>query len=233
MSTYLLIHGAWHGAWCWEKVVPLLESAGHRVITIDLPGHGGDQTPISAVTLDVYVNRVVTAIDELDQQVILVGHSMGGIVVSQAAERRSNQIHSLIYVTAFLLQNGQDMMIIPPNSNMQVSEDGQTICVLEEKAMDTFYNNCVNEDVLRAVSRLQVQAMSPFVTPLRLTQSNYGRVPRYYIEGLRDHAIPIQWQRQMQAASPCMEVFSLDTDHSPFYSTPDQLANILLSIDES
>ncbi|WP_219837007.1 alpha/beta fold hydrolase [Paenibacillus sp. R14(2021)] len=230
MSTYLLIHGAWHGAWCWEKIVPLLETAGHRVIAIDLPGHGEDQTPISEVTLDVYANRVVAAIDGLDEEVILVGHSMAGIVVSQAAEYRPNRIKSLVYLTAFLLQNGQNMLVIPPNPNMRVSEDGSTITVPADKAKDTFYNNCLDEDITAAVSRLQVQATSPFVTPVSLTQQNFGQVPRYYIEGLRDHAIPIEMQRQMQAASPCKEVFTLDTDHSPFYSTPEQLCNILLNI---
>lgn len=232
MSTYMLIHGAWHGAWCWEKIIPFLERAGHRVITIELPGHGEDQTPISDVTLDVYTNRVVAAIDELDQEVILVGHSMGGIVVSQAAEYRPNRIKSLVYLTAFLLQNGQNMTDVnPPNPNMRVSEDRRTISVPADKAKDIFYNNCLDEDVARAVSRLQVQALSPFVTPVSLTQQNYGQVPRYYIEGLRDRAIPIDRQRQMHAASPCKKVFSLDTDHSPFYSTPEQLCTILLSID--
>ncbi|KRE36273.1 alpha/beta fold hydrolase [Paenibacillus sp. Soil724D2] len=230
MSTYLLIHGAWHGAWCWEKIVPMLETAGHRVIAIDLPGHGEDQTPISEVTLDVYANRVVAAIDGLDQEVILVGHSMGGIVVSQAAEYRPNRIKSLVYLTAFLLQNGQNMLVIPPNPNMRVSEDGSTITVPADKAKDTFYNNCLDEDLVGAVSRLQVQATNPFVTPVSLTEKNFGQVPRYYIEGLRDNAISIDMQRQMQAASPCKEVFTLDSDHSPFYSTPEQLCNILLNI---
>ncbi|KQX48658.1 alpha/beta fold hydrolase [Paenibacillus sp. Root444D2] len=230
MSTYLLIHGAWHGAWCWEKIVPMLETAGHRVIAIDLPGHGEDQTPISEVSLDMYVNRVVATIDGLDQEVILVGHSMGGIVVSQAAEYRPNRIKSLVYLTAFLLQNGQNMLVIPPNPNMRVSEDGSTITVPADKAKDTFYNNCLDEDLVGAVSRLQVQATNPFVTPVSLTEKNFGQVPRYYIEGLRDNAISIDMQRQMQAASPCKEVFTLDSDHSPFYSTPEQLCNILLNI---
>lgn len=100
MSVFLLIHGAW----CWEKIIPSLEAAGHQVITIDLPGHGEDQTPISEVTFDVYANRVVEIIDELDREVILVGHSMGGIAVSQAAEYRPNRIKSLVYITAFLFK---------------------------------------------------------------------------------------------------------------------------------
>lgn len=230
MSTYLLIHGAWHGSWCWENMVPLLENAGHRVIAIDLPGHGEDPTPVSDVTLDAYARRVVAAIDELDEQVILVGHSMGGIVVSQTAEYRPHRIRSLVYLTAFLLQNGQNMLVVPPNPAMRVSEDGRTITVPADKAKHIFYNQCLDEDATRAASRLKVQSLRPFAAPLSLTEQNFGQVPRYYIEGLRDHAIPIGSQRLMQAASPCREVFSLDTDHSPFYSTPEQLGAILINI---
>ncbi|MGQ7885411.1 alpha/beta fold hydrolase [Paenibacillus sp. WC2504] len=117
-----------------------------------------------------YVNRVVAAIDGLDQEVILVGHSMGGIVVSQAAEYRPNRIKSLVYLTAFLLQNGQNMLVFPPNPNMRVFEGGSTINVPADKAKDTFYNNCLDEELVGAVSRLQVQATNPFVTPVCLTQ---------------------------------------------------------------
>ncbi|NBD24618.1 alpha/beta fold hydrolase [Paenibacillus sp. T1] len=232
MSTYILIHGAWHGSWCWENIVPLLENAGHRVIAIDLPGHGEDLTPVSDVTLDAYTNRVVAAIDELDEEVILVGHSMGGIVVSQTAEYRPKRIRSLVYLTAFLLQHGQNMLAVPPNPAMRVSDDGRTIAVPADKAKDIFYNHCLDEDAARAAARLKVQSLRPFVAPLSLTEQNYGQVPRYYIEGLRDQAIPIASQRLMEAASPCKEVFSLDTDHSPFYSTPGQLGAILLGIGE-
>jgi pimeloyl-ACP methyl ester carboxylesterase len=79
MSTYVLIHGAWHGAWCWGKVVPLLQEKGHRVYTIDLPSHGADQTPVAQVSLKAYTDRVCEVLDGLDEPAILVGHSMGGI----------------------------------------------------------------------------------------------------------------------------------------------------------
>ncbi|GIO59695.1 alpha/beta fold hydrolase [Paenibacillus cineris] len=229
MSVFLLVHGAWHGAWCWEKIIPSLESAGHQVITIDLPGHGEDQTPISEVTLDEYANRVVAVIDELDREVILVGHSMGGIAVSQAAEYRPNRIESLVYITAFLFKNGQNMIdVIPPHPYVQISEDGSSITVPADKVKDMLYNNCRDEDVAKALSQWKVQAMSPLLAPVHLTERNFGQIPRYYIECLRDHSLSIDTQRQMQAASPCKEVFSLDTDHTPLLSTPDELCSILL-----
>jgi len=87
MSTYLLIHGAWHGGWCWRKVVPLLEAKGHRVLAPDLPGHGNDATPTATVTLKSYTDRICEIASEQNEPAILAGHSMGGIAITQAAER--------------------------------------------------------------------------------------------------------------------------------------------------
>jgi len=109
MSTFVLIHGSWHGAWCWKNIVPLLEKEGHRVIIFDLPGHGNDKTPIGEVTFEKYIEKTVQEIDKAGEQVILVGHSMGGSVISQAAELRSQSIKKLIYVAGFLLENGQSV----------------------------------------------------------------------------------------------------------------------------
>lgn len=86
-KTYLLIHGANHGGWAWKKVVPLLQAQGHRVQAIDLPGHGDDKTPPEKITLEDYVQKVVDAAYAQPGQVILVGHSAGGVTIAGAAER--------------------------------------------------------------------------------------------------------------------------------------------------
>ena len=85
MSTYVLVHGSWHGAWCWHKIIPLLEQAGHQAIAVDLPGHGRDWTDARDVSLQSYVESVCDILDAQPEPVILVGHSRGGIVVSQTA----------------------------------------------------------------------------------------------------------------------------------------------------
>lgn len=78
MSTYVLVHGSWHAAWCWYKIVPRLEKAGHRAIAIDLPGHGRDGTPVGDVTMQQYVKAIGSALDTLEEPAILVAHSRGG-----------------------------------------------------------------------------------------------------------------------------------------------------------
>src|SRR5512135_2022364 len=96
LSTIILVHGAWHGAWCWYKILPLLEKAGHKAIAVDLPGFGRDRTPLCEVSLQSYVDRVCAAIDEQRGRVILVAHSRGGIVISQTAEQRPERVESLV-----------------------------------------------------------------------------------------------------------------------------------------
>jgi len=84
MTTFGLIHGAWHGAWCWERVVPSLERRGARVVAPDLPGMGQDKTPLSGITLAVWARSVADLVEQQSEPAVLVGHSRGGIVISQA-----------------------------------------------------------------------------------------------------------------------------------------------------
>lgn len=100
-TQFVLVHGAWHGAWCWEKVIPLIEAKGHGVHTLDLPGLGSDETPLEDVSLNAYVDAVVKLISDIEEKVVLLGHSMGGIVITQVAEKIPEQISTLIYLTAF------------------------------------------------------------------------------------------------------------------------------------
>src|SRR5690606_27144500 len=133
MSTYLLVHGAWHGAWCWNRLIPLLHDAGHKVITPDLPGHGDDNTPVKDISAKLYVDSLRAIILAQQEPVRLVGHSMAGMVISRVADVIPDHIHTLIYLTGFLLGDGQcirdieaevsDSLVSP---NLQLSSDRLT-----------------------------------------------------------------------------------------------------------
>jgi len=237
LATYVLIHGAWHGGWCWDKVVPLLEKAGHKVKAPDLPGHGEDKTPTSSVTLQVYTDRVCRVLDGQSEPVVLVGHSMGGIVITQSAEYRPAKIGPLVYLTAFLLRNGESLLQVAQGDaealvlpNLVMAEDQSYATVRDEAIREAFYGDCSDEDVARAKSLLVPQAAAPFATPMSTTPENFGRVPRVYIECLRDRAISPSAQKAMYTALPCRKVISMDTDHSPFFSAPEELAGHLMSL---
>ena len=237
MRTYVLIHGAWHGAWCWKKVIPLIEKEGYKVIAPDLPGHGKDKRPIADITLQAYTDRVCQILDEQSDPVVLVGHSMGGVVITQTAEYRPEKISKLVYVTAFLLQNGEfllqhaepdtEALVLP---NLIMSEDQSYANVKHEALKEVFYADCSDEDVEFAKSRLVPQAAAPFATPVSTTEKNFGRVPRVYIACLRDRAISPSIQEKLYKALPCENVIYMDTSHSPFFSAPEELAKHLLSV---
>jgi len=237
MSTCLLIHGAWHGGWCWRSLAPLLEAQGHRVLAPDLPGQGDDRTPPAEVTLQLYAGRICEIAGAQTEPVILAGHSMGGIAITQAAENCPQYIRALVYVSAFLPRNGDSAMTLAsqdPESMINASTldpraDG-TIGFKPEHVREAFYGNCADEDIAFAQSRLVGQPMAPSGTPVETTAERWGRIPRYYIECERDRAITLRRQREMQKHSPCRQTFSIDTDHSPFFSAPEQLADILLRI---
>lgn len=237
MATFILIHGAWHGGWCWHKVAPLLEAGRHTVLAPDLPGHGDDKTPVGEVTLDAYVKRVCGVIDAQSEPVVLVGHSMGGIVITQTAEERPDSIKSLVYLTAFLLPDGKCSSDYadrdpdrPLTRNVVPSEDGLSTTVRSEALKDIFYQDCPDEDVALARQRLVPQAGAPRRVPMRTSDENFGRVPRVYIECSADNALPPAMQRELYTALPCSRVITMDAGHSPFFSQPEALVRHLDSL---
>jgi len=237
VATYVLVHGAWHGAWCWEKLTPLLESEGHTVVTPDLPGRGDAPAPASEMTLAANAERVREHLERADEPVILVGHSMGGMAVTQAAELAPEKVAKLVYLAAFLAADGQSLFDLAAGDdpdfvqqNLIVDEAGGTCRIADEAIRQAFYGECGDDDVERASRRLVPESLAAMAAPVRTSDAGWGSIPRIYVECLRDGAIDLPRQRRMQAALPCDEVHSIDTDHSPFVSRTDELAAILLGL---
>jgi pimeloyl-ACP methyl ester carboxylesterase len=237
MSTYVLIPGSWHGAWCWYKIIPLLEQAGHRAIAVDLPGHGRDWTDPRNVSLQSYVESVCEVLDAQAEPVILVGHSRGGIVISQTAEHRPQRIRTLVYLAAFLIPNGEAMLPTALSdseslivSNLGVNEERGCHMLKAEACREALYADCSQEDVALATALLTPEPNAPVATPLNLSDEHFGRVPRVYIEILRDKGVTPCLQRKMYTTTPCQQIISMETSHSPFLSAPQQLVGHLASL---
>ena len=94
MATFILVHGACHGGWCWEKVVPLLQQHGHTAVTPDMPGGGNDQTPAHKIDLPLYAKKVIDLIDAAPSKPVVVGHSMGGLVAARAVQPVRYRLYS-------------------------------------------------------------------------------------------------------------------------------------------
>ena len=239
MATFILVHGAWHGGWCFDPIRPLLEAEGHATIAPDLPGMGGSDAKLAAVTLEGWAEFVVDLCRAAPRRpVILVGHSRAGIVLSAAAEIAPEAIDALVYLCA---------MLIPPRESRasfkarQVGNpdfdairlphpSGHATLIDKAGAIPVFSQLSPPDLAAAAVERLVAEPNAPVATRLDLTPERYGSVPRHYVECLHDRTIPIADQRTMQEFQPCRTVATLDADHSPFLSAPEALAAALLAL---
>ena len=166
MSTIVLLHGAWHASWCWQKVAPLLEQHGHDVLCPDLPGHRPDDAQL--VTLEIYTEFVADLLSEIETPVVLVGHSMAGIILSQVAEQFPEKIKSLVYLTAYLLADGQSMLEMAQRDreglvlpNLVFSRDRKKATVKSSIVRDAFYHDCEETDYQCPMDKEIAQSLDP------------------------------------------------------------------------
>lgn len=239
MANFVLVHGSWFGSWCWDKTAPLLRGSGHQVFADDLPGHGRDTTPVALCTLDAYVERVCATVESASGPTVLVGHSMGGIVISGVAERLPKKIFELVYLAAYLLRDGESIR----STHMSVSESGSlvrqnmvpaadwsTVGIREEGLKETFVADGSAEDYLRARELIRPEPTAAFSTGVRVTESRFGSVPRTFIRTTRDRALTPTLQDAMLASTPCRRVMNLETSHCPMLAAPDRLATLLQDV---
>lgn len=237
MKTFIFIHGSWHSAWNWHKVVPLLRQEGHQAIAIDLPGMGRDKTPIQEVRMKTTVEKLCALVDSIPGKVILVGHSKNGIMISQVAEYRPDKIEKLVYLAAYLIPNGKtqrDYSIEDTEGWLKpyVTQHPETASHTLQPQIykEGLYHDCDDDITELARVLLSHEPVESGITPLQLTEENFGRVPRVYIECTEDRAVTPYIQRKMYTETPCEKVYSLPTSHSPFFSRPAELVGILLGL---
>ena len=240
MKTFILIHGSWHSAWNWFKVVPLLEKAGHRAILIDLPGMGRDKTPIQHVKMKTTVDYLCNLVDSVEGKVILSGHSKNVIMISQVAEYRPHKIEKLIYLAAYLIPNGKTQREysardtggwLKPYMIQHPETHSHTLGPAIFK--EGLYHDCGEDIPEIARYILSHEPVESGVPPLQLTDENFNSVPRYYIECTEGRAITPSLQRLMYTEMPCRKIYSMATSHSPFFSKPRELTDIFCEIAES
>ena len=234
MARIVLVHGAFSGAWVWEPVLPGLREAGHTVETFDLPGQGSDQTPIEQVDLDAYARRTCEVL-AAGEPAVLVGHSMGGMVITQAAARTPEQVVQLVYLAAFLPGDGQSLLELthyPEAAGDQVQanlvvEGDPPVATLPPEAIKVALGGCCTDTQLAwLIEHTVSQPVAPFTQPFRLDPDRaeaFAALPRAYITCLRDRAIPPQMQRRMFTDAGCDPVVEIDTDHSVWLSRTDDV----------
>jgi len=236
MARFVLVHGAFAGAWIWGPLMDRLKEAGHSVEAFDLPGLGDDHTPASEITLESCAVRLSDLLARSSEPAVVAGNSMGGIIATQGAARCPDRVVALVYVAAFMPKDGQsllDLTKLPEGADDQVQaniviEGEPPVATMPAAASrQALYGSCTEAIAAWAIARQRPQPVAPFVTPVSIPAGALDAICRYYVLCARDRAIPPSLQRRMIAENPCAGVVELDTDHTPQLSMTDELAKAL------
>ena len=216
MKSILLVHGAWHGAWCWNLVEKELKNKGVDARSLNLPFTGVNDD----------IASVSNVLEDIDNQVILLGHSYGGIVISSAAEAKDN-VDQLIYLSAILLEPGESMQL--DGSKIQIDVDENLISeVKKSSAIPAFYG-----DVDPKLAKASIELLRPF--PIVSGSQGIGEAWREkhstYIVCREDKAIPPELQYVM--AKKADRIIEWECGHSPFLSKPKLVIDLLLKLASS
>jgi putative intracellular protease/amidase/esterase/lipase len=234
--TYVLVHGAWADESAWGFVRNDLAKSAN-VIVVNLPAHGADNTYGVGVGLNDYVKTVSNAINKVNGKVVLVGHSMAGVVISQVAETLPNKIDKLIYVSAYLPKNGESLQNIntafygnKPIEIFEFNNDYSLISIKKEAIPTVVCADCPDymKDVLKKYHR--AEPTKGFNDVVKLG-ANFSKTPKFYISTKNDNAVPYALQQKMiQANGTVKKVYEMETSHLPFVVKPQEFLNILYQI---
>jgi pimeloyl-ACP methyl ester carboxylesterase len=229
VTTFALVHGSWHGAWCWERLAPFLQRAGHDVVAMDLP------TDDTSTTCDTFADVICSALDDRGDDVVVVGHSYGGFVLPLVAARRP--VRHLVYVCAYYPCIGRSVDdqlrdepdLFNPAAYAGLENDSQSRLVWVDYALvrEMVYADCDEETVDAAVKRLRPQSTHANTIPCSLTE--YPAVPCTSVVCTDDRVLRLEPAKRL-AARRGGELVELPGSHSPFFSKPEALAEVLLCI---
>ncbi|WP_419420542.1 alpha/beta hydrolase [Legionella sp. D16C41] len=233
-QTYLLVHGAWHGAWCWEYVATALQAKGQNVLTPDLPGRDLDPQYFHTISLQDYVNSLIEVIQQQTQPVTLVGHSMAGLIISVVAEAIPEAIRELVYVAAYVPQGTQSLFSIAQSSQsnnltpyLMINETEQAISLnLCYDLISIFFNRCNLTDMQKAMARIKSEPLKPLTESINVG-TNFSRIAKRSLVSRYDQVLlPIDQLRMSKAVTD--NIVYLDADHAAYYSGAKQIIEFLL-----
>ena len=235
-NEYVLVHGAAHGAWCWDEVAARLEAKGHRVVALDLPGHGRRAAEVRRASVQSYARAVADCMArEGVSRGILVGHSMGGLVIPKAAELAPERVAHLVFLAAVVVPDGGSLAGVNMSAAGRALVEGMaagrgdgTFLYPAEIAWARWMGDLPRDHpgVARALALLTPQAARPFFERIDMRVFYSMGVPRSYIRCLGDVAIPPAKAAEY-AARLGVAPIDMDCAHDAMLSAPDELARIL------
>jgi pimeloyl-ACP methyl ester carboxylesterase len=221
-ATLVLVHGAWHGAWCWSRVLPHLHALGVTVHALDLPSVHDPDLVTGVLTADA--NAVRALVDSLPGEVVLCGHSYGGMVITHPLAGAHRRVRQLVYLCALMLDAGESPVTQTAADEpfpVNVDASGMILPALTGAA-ERFFGDC--DASTQQWARAQLRPMRP--PDELLPGAAWRTVPSSYIVCSRDRVIPVRVQRELFAPRAGAR-YEMDRSHSPFLSQPAQLAGLL------
>jgi pimeloyl-ACP methyl ester carboxylesterase len=229
--TFVLVHGAWHGGWCWDKVAPILRARGHKVATPTQTGLGERSHLLSkSITLDVFVDDMVNVVkwEELSD-IVLVGHSFGGSAISGVADRTRDRVRQLIYLDALMLENGRSPFSMLPKeiveARMKAAEDSSGGLSLPAPRAAAF-GVTDPQQAAWVEARLTPHPLSTFTSPLKLGNKVGNGVPASYIVCTDPIYGPLQASRDWAKAAG-FRMAEIKTGHDAMVTEPERLSDML------
>jgi pimeloyl-ACP methyl ester carboxylesterase len=236
MATYVLVHGGGHGGWCYQRVARLLRAEGHEVYTPTLTGLGERSGALSpAIDLDFHVRDVVAVFHYEDlHDVILVGHSYGGMVITGAADRAADRVGKLVYLDAANPRNGQSLVdvagpVINVTRPMGAIVDGVELVLLPAPGAAAFYGIEDPDDQAWVDARLTGHPWKCFEQPLELTDEDaLWAIPQYHI--VCTSTVPTRAEELVANARAHGRWWEIDTGHDLMITEPRAVADALLEV---
>jgi putative intracellular protease/amidase len=234
--TYVLVHGAWADESAWGFIRNDL-AKNANVEVVNLPAHGADNTWGNLVTLNDYVKTVTNTINKQSGKVILVGHSMAGVVVSQVAENIPNKIDKIIYVSAYLPKNGEDLLSLSKKDAqskvggaLEFATDYKTASIKKDMIAPSVCADCPDYMKEVLVKYHRAEPATPLGEKVTLT-AKFASVPKYYIHTTNDLAVGYDLQKMMVKNNGTVKkTFEMQTSHLPFVVQPKAFLDIISSI---
>lgn len=240
-TNLLLIHGAWQGAWVWDRVITELAVRNVYARALDLPGSGDDTTPTSEVTLESYARAIIAEARKMPEgRLMLVGHSMGGAAITAAACMEPELFDRLIYLCAFLPRTGESVATLGKEGyelstsgpKTELIEDGVRSRLLRESIAETFLNDCDEALITKTIPLFKPQVLAPVKTPVTWS-AGFKNLPKSYIYCSLDQAIAPRLQELMAARAEVNSMHVLHAGHEPFLSMPHELTECILRAAEA
>lgn len=227
-TTYVLLHGAWHGGWCWKKVAPALRAAGHDVYTPTLTGLGERAHLASpTINLDTHINDVINLIEAEElSEVVLLGHSYGGMVLTGAADQTAPRLRRLIYLDAFLPENGKCLLDYLHPDRRAMIERGAASGFVDPLPLALF-GVTAPEDLAWAARHEMRQSYATFSQPVHLTGAG-AKLPRTYVYCAKPPTGSFDQFAARARADPAWKFHQLDTGHDCMITDPQGVIRILL-----